>query len=144
MGQTGRFRAGLGQRLQRGAVAVVFAGITVTGALVGAKGAIALPTFTDTVLPGSAANPLSAPTAIVPLLDTGRALVLEKAGAVRILGADGTLLDNDAIDLSVCTDSEMGLLGAAVDPDSRPTASSTCTTHTMRVIACPAPDASTG
>jgi glucose/arabinose dehydrogenase len=116
MGQTGRSNAGFGQRLQRGAVAIVFAGITVTGGLVGATGAIALPTFTDTQLPDSAANPLSAPTAIVPLLDTGRALVLEKAGGVRILGADGTLLDTDAIDLSVCTTSEEGLMGGAVDP----------------------------
>jgi glucose/arabinose dehydrogenase len=116
MGQTGRSNAGLGQRLRRGALAVLFVGITVTGALVGATGAIALPTFTDTLLPDSAANPLSAPTAIVPLLDTGRALVLEKAGAVRVLGADGTLLDADALDLNVCTASEMGLMGGAVDP----------------------------
>jgi len=93
MAKAGRYQAGLGQRLQRGALAVAFAGITVTGALVGAAGALALPTgFTDTLLPGSAANPLSAPTAIVPLLDTGRALVLEKAGAVRLLQANGSLL----------------------------------------------------
>jgi glucose/arabinose dehydrogenase len=116
MTQAGRPKAGLGQRLQRSAVAVVFAGVMVTGALVGATGAIALPTFTDTTIPDSAANPLSAPTAIVPLLSTGRALVLEKAGAVRVLGADGTLLDADALELSVCTASEMGLMGGAVDP----------------------------
>ena len=87
-----------------------------TGALVGATGAIAVPTFTDTLLPGSAANPLSAPTAIVPLLDTGRALVLEKAGTVRLLQADGTLLATDALSLSSCALSEEGLMGAAVDP----------------------------
>ena len=74
-GANGRSKAGFGQRLQRAALAVVFAGITVTGAIVGATGAIALPTFTDTQLPDSAANPLSAPTAIVPLLDTGASTV---------------------------------------------------------------------
>lgn len=117
MAQAGCSKAGLGQRLQRGALAVVFAGIAATGALVGATGAVALPTgFTDTVLADSAANPLSAPTAIVPLLNTGRALVLEKAGAVRLLQADGTLLDANALSLNVCTDSEEGLMGAAVDP----------------------------
>ena len=116
MAQTGRSKADLGQRLQRAAIAAVLAGTAVTGALVGATGATAGPTFTDTTLAGSAANPLAAPTAIVPVLSTGRALVLEKAGAVRILGADGTLLDTDALDLSVCTDSEEGLMGGAVDP----------------------------
>lgn len=117
MAQAGRSRAGLGQRLQRGALAAVLAGITVAGALVGATGARALPTgFTDTLLAGSAANPLSAPTAIAPLLNTGRALVLEKAGAVRLLQADGTLLAADALDLSTCSLSEEGLMGAAVDP----------------------------
>jgi glucose/arabinose dehydrogenase len=72
--------------------------------------------LTDTTLPASVSNPLSSPTAIVPILDSGRALVLEKGGAVRVLQADGTLLSSDALTLSVCTDSEEGLLGAAVDP----------------------------
>jgi glucose/arabinose dehydrogenase len=70
----------------------------------------------DVELPTPAANSLSAPTAIVPILDSGRALVLEKGGAVRILQADGTMLTTDALALEVCTDSEEGLLGAAVDP----------------------------
>lgn len=109
-------KAGLSQRLLPGVLALVFAGVTVTGAIVGATGAVASPTFIDTLLPDSTANPLSAPTAIVPLLDTGRALVLEKAGAVRVLGTDGTLVDADALDLNVCTDSEEGLMGGAVDP----------------------------
>lgn len=88
-----------------------------TAGVAGAGGAIALPTgFTDTQLADSPANPLSAPIAIVPLLSTGRALVLEKGGAARLLQADGTLLAADALDLSPCTDSEMGLLGGAVDP----------------------------
>jgi glucose/arabinose dehydrogenase len=72
--------------------------------------------FADTTLPTPTSNPLTAPTAIVPILDSGRALVLEKGGAVRVLQADGTMLATDALSLSVCTDSEEGLLGAAVDP----------------------------
>ncbi len=77
----------------------------------------ALPTgFTDTLVPGSAANPLASPTAITPMPD-GRALILEKGGAVRVLLANGTLSDTDALTLSVCTTSEEGLLGAAIDPN---------------------------
>jgi glucose/arabinose dehydrogenase len=71
--------------------------------------------FFDVQLQNSSANPLSSPTAIVSL-DGSRALVLEKAGAVRILQADGTLADSDALTLNVCTVSEAGLMGAAVDP----------------------------
>ncbi len=72
----------------------------------------------DTQLPSARANPLSSPTAIVPL-PTGRALVLQKGGQVRVLGADGALLPAAALSLTVCTDSEEGLLGAAVDPRFR-------------------------
>jgi glucose/arabinose dehydrogenase len=83
-----------------------------------ASTASASPTgFADTTLPTPTSNPLSAPTTIVPILDSGRALVLEKGGAVRVLQADGTMLATDALSLGVCTDSEEGLLGAAVDPD---------------------------
>jgi glucose/arabinose dehydrogenase len=71
--------------------------------------------FADTQLPTPPSNPLSSPTAIVPL-PGGRALVLEKGGAVRVLQADGAMLAADALNLPVCTDSEEGLLGAAVDP----------------------------
>lgn len=71
--------------------------------------------FTDTAIPSPASNPLNSPTAIVPLAGN-RALVLEKGGAVRVLEPNGTLSPNDAITLPVCTSSEMGLLGAAVDP----------------------------
>ncbi|HTA06248.1 MAG TPA: PQQ-dependent sugar dehydrogenase [Solirubrobacteraceae bacterium] len=70
----------------------------------------------DTKLPVPTSDPLSSPTAITPILDSGRALVLEKGGAVRVLQADGTMLATDALTLDVCTDSEQGLLGAAVDP----------------------------
>ncbi len=70
----------------------------------------------DAELPTPASNPLSSPTAIVPILDSGRALVLEKGGAVRVLQADGTMLAADALTLDVCSNSEEGLLGAAIDP----------------------------
>jgi glucose/arabinose dehydrogenase len=72
--------------------------------------------FDDVTLPTPASNPLGSPTAIAPILDSGRALVLEKDGAVRVLQTDGTMLAADALNLNVCTDSEEGLLGAAVDP----------------------------
>ncbi len=71
---------------------------------------------TDTLLPTPVSNPLSMPTTIVPILDTGRALILEKTGAVRVLEADDTMAANDALALPVCSLSEEGLLGAAVDP----------------------------
>jgi glucose/arabinose dehydrogenase len=93
----------------------MFVALTIGGA--SAQSANAVPAgLTDTTLPAPVSNPLSSPTAIAPILDTGRALVLEKGGAVRILQSDGTLLSGDALTLSVCTDSEEGLLGAAVDP----------------------------
>jgi glucose/arabinose dehydrogenase len=82
-----------------------------------APAAIASPAgLSDTTLPTPASNPLSSPTTIAPILDSGRALVLEKDGAVRVLQADGTMLAADALTLNVCTDNEEGLLGAAVDP----------------------------
>ncbi len=93
----------------------MFVALTIGGA--SAQSASAVPAgLTDTTLPAPVSNPLSSPTAIAPILDSGRALVLEKGGAVRVLQSDGTLLSSDALTLSVCTDSEEGLLGAAVDP----------------------------
>ncbi|MEO6123674.1 MAG: PQQ-dependent sugar dehydrogenase [Ilumatobacteraceae bacterium] len=71
--------------------------------------------FTDTPIPISASNPLASPTTIVSL-PGGRAMVLEKAGAVRIVEND-VLSFQDSISLPVCSGSEMGLLGAAVDPE---------------------------
>jgi glucose/arabinose dehydrogenase len=98
----------------------LIAALIVTAAFMGstlASEAIASPTgFDDVALPVPASNPLSSPTAITPILDSGRALVLEKDGAVRVLQADGSMLAAGALALSVCTDSEEGLLGAAVDP----------------------------
>jgi len=71
--------------------------------------------FTDVQLVNPPGNPLSSPTAVIAL-PGNRGLVLEKGGAVRVLLADGSLSPADALTLSVCTGSEMGLLGAAVDP----------------------------
>jgi len=76
------------------------------------------PGFSDVTLPGSATNPLASLTAITPMPD-GRALILEKDGAVRVLLGDGTVSATDALNLgsNVCTDAEEGLLGAAIDPN---------------------------
>jgi glucose/arabinose dehydrogenase len=76
------------------------------------------PGFSDVTLAGSPTNPLSSPTAITPIPD-GRALILEKDGAVRVLLGDGTLSATDALNLgaNVCKDAEEGLLGAAIDPN---------------------------
>ncbi|MCU1395004.1 MAG: hypothetical protein JWM34_3432 [Ilumatobacteraceae bacterium] len=71
--------------------------------------------FADITVPASAANPLSGPTGISAMAD-GRALITERTGALRILAANGTLVDADALTLSVCTDSEEGLLSAVEDP----------------------------
>ena len=71
--------------------------------------------FTDSTISNPPTNPLQAPTGITPLVGN-RALITEKGGAVRVLGSDGALVAADAIALTVCAGSEMGLLGAAVDP----------------------------
>ena len=64
--------------------------------------------FTDTPY----ATGLNQPTAIAFLPD-GRMVTLEKGGDVRLFtGGSGTLTGT----VPVCTDSEMGLLGIAVDP----------------------------
>ncbi len=97
--------------------AISAASLTLGTALTAAPVGAVLPSgFTDTTLAAPAGNPVSAPTAITPLPD-GRALILEKAGGVRMLLADGTLSATDALSLSVCTISETGLLGAAVAAD---------------------------
>ncbi len=100
----------------------VVAGLAVASTVVVTLGAgtsavqAALPSgFSDTPVPISTSNPLRSPTTIVSL-NGGRALVLEKAGAVRIVQPDGTLSFQDAMTLPVCSGGEMGLLGAAVDP----------------------------
>jgi glucose/arabinose dehydrogenase len=66
------------------------------------------PNFNDTVV----ASGLSSPTAIAFLPD-GRLLLTEKGGALKLLsGGSATTL----VTIPVCTDSEMGLLGVALDP----------------------------
>ena len=75
--------------------------------------------FSDSLVAGG----LSAPIALTAMPD-GRALVLEKGGAVRIV-ANGALLPTSALNLSSvpglstsgCTGGERGLLGVALDPD---------------------------
>jgi glucose/arabinose dehydrogenase len=65
--------------------------------------------FTETLVKDS----LDQPTALAFLPD-GRLLITEKTGALKLNdGASTTTL----ITLGVCTDSEMGLLGVAVDPN---------------------------
>jgi len=71
---------------------LVLVALAVAGAS-GAQLASAAPAgLADTTLPAPVSNPLNSPTAIAPILDSGRALVLEKGGTVRILQSDGTLL----------------------------------------------------
>jgi glucose/arabinose dehydrogenase len=95
---------------------LIVAAIVIAASMGSPLASASLAGFRDTTLPTPASNPLSSPTDITPILSSGRALVLEKSGAVRVLQADGTLLADDALTLNVCTDSEEGLLGAAVDP----------------------------
>ncbi|MEO5899218.1 MAG: PQQ-dependent sugar dehydrogenase, partial [Ilumatobacteraceae bacterium] len=98
------------------AVVAIAAASTAVGIASSVAPALALAAgFTDTTIAAPASNPLASPTDISPLPD-GRALILEKAGAVRVLGADGAIAAADALKLSVCTNSEEGLLGAAADP----------------------------
>jgi glucose/arabinose dehydrogenase len=68
------------------------------------------PGFDDTLFQGN----LNTPTAIafLPAPD-GRMLITEKGGALKL--SDGSSVKT-LITLGVCTDSEMGLLGVAVDP----------------------------
>jgi glucose/arabinose dehydrogenase len=72
-------------------------------------GTVSDPGFTDTAV----ATGLSQPTALAFLPD-GRMLVTQKTGALVLVdGQTKTTL----ITLTVCSGSEMGLLGVAVDPD---------------------------
>jgi glucose/arabinose dehydrogenase len=79
--------------------------------------ALALPAWAGTPSPGfsdtQAAGGLSAPTAIAFLPD-GRFLVTEKGGDLSVVDS-GTV--TPLVSIPVCSGSEMGLLGVAVDPD---------------------------
>ena len=61
------------------------------------------------------AEKLEAPWEIGFLPD-GRALITERPGRVRLLGADGTLAAEPAAEVAVAAVGEGGLLGLAVDP----------------------------
>ena len=74
---------------------------------------------------------LEAPWEIAFLPD-GRALVTERPGRVRLLERDLTLRDEPMAEVEVAAIGEGGLLGAAVDPRSRATASSTSTGRPTR------------
>ena len=67
--------------------------------------------FSDTKFAGS-----PVPTAL-DFTPDGRMLVTSKTGELYTYGKDGTRLANPALKLSVCANSERGLLGVAVDPD---------------------------
>ena len=73
-----------------------------------------------TVAPGFTATPvvtgLDSPTAAAFAPD-GRLFVLEKAGAVRAWSPTTGLASAPLATLPSCTDSEMGLLGLAFDPE---------------------------
>jgi glucose/arabinose dehydrogenase len=58
---------------------------------------------------------VSTPTALAAVPD-GRVIVLQKSGAVRVL-QNGVPLPGSALSLTVCTQSERGLLGVALDPE---------------------------
>jgi len=60
-------------------------------------------------------NQVSTPTALAPMPD-GRVIVVQKSGEVRVLQG-GVPLPGSAITLTVCTQSERGLLGVALDPE---------------------------
>jgi glucose/arabinose dehydrogenase len=62
------------------------------------------------------ATGLQQPTAIAFAPD-GRLFVLEKAGAVRVWTQASGLAPAPLLEVASCTDSEMGLTGATVDPD---------------------------
>ena len=66
--------------------------------------------FTASVVTSAINTPIS-----LTALPDGRVVVLEKAGAVRVV-SNGALLPAAALTLSVCTQSERGLLGFAIDP----------------------------
>lgn len=53
----------------------------------------------------------------IAFLPDGRALVTERPGRVRVISADGELLDRPAAEIDVAAVGEGGLLGLALDPE---------------------------
>lgn len=101
-------------------IAVVVAAFTASvGWIVAAPVAAAPPMRPEAVLADGSfsdvlvASGVAAPVAVAPLPD-GRALVLEKGGRVRVI-RDGVMSPTPALTLSVCSDSERGLLGVEAD-----------------------------
>lgn len=91
------------------------AALVLTLALCGAAAAqpVVPPGFVDELVAS-----VGAPTAMAFTPD-GRLLVTRQSGSLRVVTAAGTLLPTPALSLSaaqVCTNSERGLLGVAVDP----------------------------
>lgn len=82
-------------------------------------GIFSLPSLGQTLAPGFVDDLVSAvplPTAIASLPD-GRLLVTSQSGALRLF-RDGALVPQPVLTLpAICTNSERGLLGVAVDPD---------------------------
>src|SRR5262245_18324823 len=68
--------------------------------------------FADTQALGS----LSEPTG-VGFLPSGRLLVIQKGGALKIQTAVGATTSSTLTTLGVCSSDEMGLLGIAADPN---------------------------
>ncbi len=85
------------------------------GGVVPGRGAqpagVVVPGFTDSLV----TNQVATPTGLAAIPD-GRVIVLEKAGTVSLM-QNGALLAGNALQLTVCSNSERGLLGVALDPD---------------------------
>jgi glucose/arabinose dehydrogenase len=95
--------------------------IVIGATLAVASAAASLPALAGTPEPGYSdvlyVGGLAAPTAIAFLPD-GRLLIVEKGGGVRLAASPPVAqAAADAGSIGVCTDSEMGLLGVAIDPD---------------------------
>ena len=66
---------------------------------------------------GPIVSGLSQPTSLTPLPD-GRVLVTQKTGELRIITPATSTVTGSLLTLAVCTQSERGALGAAVDPSA--------------------------
>ena len=92
--------------MRRSTSAIAFAALALLTAA--AWAGTPAPGFTDTLYVGS----LNQPTAIAFLPD-GKLLITEKGGQLDLFDGSST---STLVSIPVCTDSEMGLLGVAVDP----------------------------
>ena len=94
-------------------LALVAAGLPLVVAPAAAAAPVLPAQFSDSLVAS-----VGQPTAIAFLPD-GRMLVTTQPGRLRVV-SNGTLLPTPALDLSgrICSNSERGLLGVAVDPDA--------------------------